>query len=150
MPNESGRGVDAALPDHIAGLSTGHPRTASVCQWLTDMLAALGSTMAFGVLDGPIAPLVDAFSMSALRVIHTRHESGAVFCAMEASLVLRAPQVAFVTTGPGLYNALNGTAAAQRSKTSCALRVLPFSTWSSIQLGHRHSSNESVLCRLRA
>jgi acetolactate synthase I/II/III large subunit len=113
MPRESGRGVDAALPDHIAGRSTGHPRTASVCQWLTDMLAGLGATMAFGVPGGPIAPLVDALSQGVLRVIHTRHESSAVFCAMEASLVLRAPQVVFVTTGPGLYNALNGIAAAQ-------------------------------------
>jgi len=69
--------------------------------------------MAFGVPGGPIAPLVDALSHSALRVIWTRHESGAVFCATEASLALDLPQVAFVTTGPGLYNALNGISAAQ-------------------------------------
>src|SRR5258708_8498353 len=48
-----------------------------------------------------------------MDVVHTRHETGAGFGAMEADWATGRPAVVFTTTGPGLVNALNGIAAAR-------------------------------------
>ena len=87
--------------------------TAYVSDELARLLLELGITHAFGLIGGACAPLASALGKSELRVVHARHEAGAVFQALEASLATGRPMAAFATTGPGLLNALNGIAAAR-------------------------------------
>ena len=86
---------------------------ASLCDALFDRLYALGARDAFGIVGGAIAPLCAALERSPLRALQTRHEAGALFAATEASLATGRPVLAFVTTGPGLTNALTGALAAR-------------------------------------
>lgn len=81
---------------------------------LTQLLVELGVRTAFGVVGGGIAPMTDALNRSEIRVVHTRHESGAAFAALEASLAGGRPTVVFATTGPGITNALTGLFVARR------------------------------------
>ncbi|MCA9705443.1 MAG: thiamine pyrophosphate-binding protein [Myxococcales bacterium] len=71
-------------------------------------LSDLGVETAFGIVGGGIAPMSHAFHRSRIRVVHTRHEAGAAFAAVEASLASGRPTVVFTTTGPGITNALTG------------------------------------------
>lgn len=68
---------------------------------------------AYGLTGGPIASLCDALGRSRIRSLHCRHESGAAFAALEDSLVTGDPCAVFVTTGPGITNALTGMCAAR-------------------------------------
>lgn len=86
-------------------------RTAS--RWLADSLARLGVGHAFGVLGGGIAPFAAGLAASPIRLFHTRHEAGAAFAAIEAHFATDRPTAVVVTTGPGLFNALNGLMAAR-------------------------------------
>ena len=79
---------------------------------LPDALRRLGVQQAFGVCGGAQALLWAGFS-KALDVTHFRHESGAAFAACEAHLAGGAPVAVFVTTGPGITNALTGAIAAR-------------------------------------
>ena len=85
----------------------------SASQALTRLLESLGCTQAFGLVGGAIAPLSEALLHSALQVVHCRHEGGAAFAATEAHFASDRPVVVFVTTGPGILNALTGVAAAR-------------------------------------
>jgi len=76
-------------------------------------LHALGVRFAFGVVGGGIAPFAEALQRSPIRVHHFRHEAGAVFAAVEAYFRTGEPAAVFVTTGPGLLNALNAVVAAR-------------------------------------
>lgn len=60
-----------------------------------------------------MAPLFHALVHGDLTTLHFRHEAGAAFAAIEASLATRSPVVVFTTAGPGLTNALTGMAAAR-------------------------------------
>jgi acetolactate synthase I/II/III large subunit len=82
------------------------PKT--VADTLVEALTALGVEHAFGVIGGGIAPFCKAVSRSAIRLMHARHESGAAFAALEASLATGKLTVVFVTTGPGLTNSHTG------------------------------------------
>lgn len=82
-------------------------------QAIVGFLTALGVRYAFGVSGGAIAAIWGALSTSDIEVVHFRHESGAVFAAMEAHFATGAPVVVFTTTGPGLTNALTGLLAAR-------------------------------------
>jgi acetolactate synthase-1/2/3 large subunit len=85
------------------------PRTeGSVVDALADTLVALGVQYAFGVTGGAIAPFCAAVKDSPIKLVHFRHESGAAFAALEASIASRRPVVVFCTTGPGLTNAITG------------------------------------------
>ncbi|MEO1083840.1 MAG: thiamine pyrophosphate-binding protein [Acidobacteriota bacterium] len=75
---------------------------------LATLLVDAGVENAFGVVGGGVAPLADALNQSKIRVMHTRHESGAVFAAAEASLLSGRPAVVFATTGPGITNCMTG------------------------------------------
>lgn len=77
------------------------------------MLESLGVRRAYGVTGGPIAPVCHELGRSGLRALHCRHESGAAFAALEDSLASGAPALVFVTTGPGITNALTGMCAAR-------------------------------------
>ncbi len=76
-------------------------------------LARLGVRDAFGVLGGGIAAFADGLRRSPIRLRHTRHEAGAAFAAVEAHFASGRPTAIVVTTGPGLWNALNGAMAAR-------------------------------------
>lgn len=86
---------------------------ATMVDIVTQILCALGVRDVFGIVGGGIAPFADAVLRSPLRLWHTRHEAGAVFAATEAHFATARPSAVFVTTGPGLTNALTGIAAAR-------------------------------------
>jgi acetolactate synthase-1/2/3 large subunit len=77
------------------------------------MLRRLGVTQAFGVMGGAIAPFFHTLAHSEITTLHFRHECGAAFAAIEASLASRRPVLVFTTTGPGLTNAFTGMVAAR-------------------------------------
>lgn len=79
---------------------------------LVRLLSQLGVERSFGVIGGAISPFCHALSESPIAYHHFRHEAGAAFAALEASLATRRPVVVFTTTGPGLTNALTGLMAA--------------------------------------
>jgi acetolactate synthase I/II/III large subunit len=87
------------------------PRTVS--QGLVDALVALGVERAFGVFGGAIAPFCEAVSRSSIELVHCRHEAGAAFAAIEASLASDRPTVVVSTSGPGLTNLFTGMVAAR-------------------------------------
>ncbi len=99
----------------------------TVATELVRMLARLGAREAFGVSGGAMAALWDALSSSRLATYHFRHESGAAFAAIEASLAADRPTVLFTTTGPGLTNALTGILAA-REERARVIVVSPYTT----------------------
>ncbi|MEX2207976.1 MAG: thiamine pyrophosphate-binding protein [Myxococcota bacterium] len=78
------------------------------------LLESLGVRRAYGLTGGPIAPFCDALGRSTrIRTLHCRHESGAAFAALEDSLASGELCAVFVTTGPGITNALTGICAAR-------------------------------------
>ncbi|HTO71158.1 MAG TPA: thiamine pyrophosphate-binding protein [Myxococcota bacterium] len=77
------------------------------------LLESLGVRRAYGLTGGPIAPFCDLLGRSRIESLHCRHESGAAFAALEDSLASGAPTAVFVTTGPGVTNALTGMCAAR-------------------------------------
>ena len=97
------------VPESLAPASA--PTTVSTT--LVDALLRLGVTHAFGVMGGAIAPFFHAVAHSAITTLHLRHETGAGFAAIEASLATRRPVLVFTTAGPGLTNALTAMAAAR-------------------------------------
>jgi acetolactate synthase I/II/III large subunit len=90
-----------------------HIALASVADAFARGLADAGVTHGFGIIGGAIAPLARSLARHAIRVIHTRHEGGAAFAAIEACFASGRPTVVFATTGPGVVNALTGMAAAR-------------------------------------
>jgi len=84
----------------------------SVAKTVVKMLVEMGVKYAFGVSGGAIAPLWAELQHSEIQVLHFRHEAGAAFAAVEASLASNRPVVVFSTTGPGITNALTGLFAA--------------------------------------
>ncbi len=79
---------------------------------LATALARRGCDIAYGVTGAAIGRFTGAAAAAGLRIVHPRHESGAGFMATEHSLVSGRPAVVFVTSGPGLSNALTGLFAA--------------------------------------
>lgn len=80
----------------------------TVAHALVEALHTLGVRHAFGVMGGAISSTFRALATADLRCVHFRHEAGAAFAAVEASLVTRRPVVVFTTAGPGIANALTG------------------------------------------
>jgi acetolactate synthase-1/2/3 large subunit len=89
-------------------------RFAKLSDVLVEILEDLGVETAFGLIGGSIAPFAEALGSCSIKVVHCRHEGGAVFAAIEASFVSGRPSLVFTTTGPGLTNALTGVVAARR------------------------------------
>jgi acetolactate synthase I/II/III large subunit len=87
--------------------------TTTVSDALVDALKRRGCRRSFGILGGATVPFFSALVRQGLAPIHTRHESGAVFAAMEHELAGGGPGLVFTTSGPGLTNALTGIAAAR-------------------------------------
>jgi acetolactate synthase-1/2/3 large subunit len=80
---------------------------------LIEAMQGLGLRRAFGIIGGAVVPFYDALVHSTVEVVQCRHETGAVFAAIEAGLAQDAPALVFVTTGPGLTNALTGVQTAR-------------------------------------
>jgi acetolactate synthase-1/2/3 large subunit len=88
------------------------PTARRVANVMVDTLRELGVTNYFGIPGGAISPIYDALLDSpGARVIHNRHETGALFMAAGCSLMGKLPCV-LVTSGPGLTNAITGLASA--------------------------------------
>jgi acetolactate synthase I/II/III large subunit len=85
----------------------------TVAEAFARVLLDLGVSHAFGVMGGAIAPLCETLARSALRIVHCRHETGAAFAAIEAYFSTNRPCALFTTTGPSLFNAMNGIMAAR-------------------------------------
>lgn len=71
-----------------------------------------GVQTVFGLSGGHILPLFEGLRVEGLRLIDTRHESGAAFMAEGWALATAEPGVVAVTAGPGLTNAVPGLAEA--------------------------------------
>jgi acetolactate synthase-1/2/3 large subunit len=96
-----------------AGAAWAEPAAWSCGRALSEALVALGVRQAFGLLGGGIAPFAAGLAATAIEFFHLRHEAGAGFAAIEASLISGRPTLAVVTTGPGLINILNPLFAAR-------------------------------------
>ena len=79
---------------------------------LVGMLADAGVECVFGIPGGAISPVHDALIDSRIRVITTRHESGAMFAAAGYARATGKLGVVAVTSGPGVLNAMTGLASA--------------------------------------
>jgi acetolactate synthase-1/2/3 large subunit len=79
---------------------------------LVEMLAEAGVELVFGLPGGAISPVHDALMDSRLRVVTTRHESGAMFAAAGYARTTNKLAVVAVTSGPGVLNAMTGLASA--------------------------------------
>lgn len=98
----------------VSGMSA--PQEAPVLRVSDALIASLydlGVRHAFGVTGGALAPFYDSLGRSPISVVHCRHETGAAFAAAESYFAAGAPSLVFVTSGPGLTNALTGLAAAR-------------------------------------
>ena len=109
--------VEACVSEEVVGWGRQEPWAAAsartVSRWIGRELARLGVRHAFGVLGGGVAPFGDGLCRGPIRLVHTRHEGGAMFAAIESYFASARPAVVVVTTGPGLFNALNGVMAAR-------------------------------------
>ncbi len=79
---------------------------------LVEQLVDAGVEVIFGLPGGPISPVHDALLDSEVRVVTTRHESGALFAAAGYAHTTGRLGVAVVTSGPGVMNAMTGLASA--------------------------------------
>lgn len=108
-----------ALPDRDA------PR-ATVAQALATIFWELGVRLAYGVCGREIVPLWEAlrasgFTPREIVTMHSRHESGAGFAAIASWAFSGRPTVLFVTTGPGLTNAITSLEAARAAGAKLVL-----------------------------
>jgi len=101
------------VPAHVPLHPGSEQASVSVSEALIDVIARLGVTHGFGVFGGGIAPFCEAVSRSPVRIVHCRHEAGAAFAAIEASLASQQLSLVMATTGPGLTNLYTGMVAAR-------------------------------------
>lgn len=80
---------------------------------IVQTLKELGVNTFYGIPGGAICPIYDAlYDHPELRVINTRHETGAAFMAMGHSKVGGSLPCILMTSGPGITNALTGLGSA--------------------------------------
>jgi len=84
-----------------------------VADVIVQTLEELGVTTFYGIPGGAICPIYDSLvDHPNLRVINTRHETGAAYMAMGHSKVGGSLPCLLMTSGPGITNALTGLASA--------------------------------------
>jgi len=83
---------------------------------LVDALEALGVEYVFGVPGGAALPILDVLARRGPRYILCRDETGAVFMAQAMGRITGMPGVVLTTSGPGLINAVCGTATATEDR----------------------------------
>ncbi len=99
------------LPSLVVPAGAGIRST--VVESLVDTLWNLGVRQAFGIMGGAVAPFCEAVNRSPIELLHCRHEGGAAFAAIEASLASGRLTVVFSTSGPGITNSITGMMAAR-------------------------------------
>ncbi len=110
--------ISMPAPPTRRALGTVPPATVPVTQArraadvLVDQIVAAGVEVVFGLPGGPISPIHDALLDSDIKVVTTRHESGAMFAAAGYAHTTGKLGVAVVTSGPGVLNAVTGLASA--------------------------------------
>jgi acetolactate synthase-1/2/3 large subunit len=105
--------LDAQILELDTGASPAPRRPRRTADGLVDVLAEAGVDLVFGLPGGPISPLFDALlDRPDVRVVTTRHESGAMFAAAGYAHTTGRLGVAAVTSGPGVLNAITGLASA--------------------------------------
>ncbi|KAI1027043.1 hypothetical protein LB504_007859 [Fusarium proliferatum] len=75
---------------------------------IVESLPAFGCDKAFGVSGTNIHHIWKALHRPDIKVYHFRHESGAAFAAAEYSILTGKFVIVFVTSGPGITNAITG------------------------------------------
>jgi acetolactate synthase-1/2/3 large subunit len=103
---------DAWPPKRPPAPAPGSVETVRAADLLVEMLGEAGVDVVFGLPGGPISPIHDALLDSELRVVTTRHESGAMFAAAGYAHTTGKLGVVAVTSGPGVLNAMTGLASA--------------------------------------
>ena len=86
--------------------------TVRAADLLVQMLEDAGVEVVFGLPGGAISPVHDALLDSSIRMVTTRHESGAMFAAAGHAHSTGKLGVVAVTSGPGALNAMTGLASA--------------------------------------
>jgi acetolactate synthase-1/2/3 large subunit len=79
---------------------------------LVSLLVQAGVEVVFGIPGGAISPVHDAFLDTGIRLITTRHESGAMFAAAAYARMTGKLGVVAITSGPGILNSMTGLATA--------------------------------------
>jgi acetolactate synthase-1/2/3 large subunit len=97
--------------------------TRSGGQVLVDQLVLHGADLAFGVPGESYLAVLDAVHDAPLRLVVTRHESGAANMAEAYGKLTGRPGVCMVTRGPGATNASNGVHTAFQDSTPMLLLV---------------------------
>lgn len=104
--------MEQALPQYSTQESPAPLKRAA--DVIIDILIAAKVEVIFGLPGGTIAPVYDALlDHPEIRVITTRHESGAMFAAAAYARATGKLGVVLVTSGPGVLNAITGLASAQ-------------------------------------
>ncbi|MEO8699393.1 MAG: thiamine pyrophosphate-binding protein [Kofleriaceae bacterium] len=102
----------AMLADRIDPPAAPPPPTIRGADLVVSMLEQAGVDTVFGLPGGAISPIHDALLDSRIRVVTTRHESGAMFAAAAHARATGKLAVVAVTSGPGALNAMTGLATA--------------------------------------
>ena len=107
--------VELAKPvEPVAPLAPEKPMQVTMrgADLIVQMLVDAGVEVVFGLPGGAISPVHDALMDSKIRVVTTRHESGAMFAAAGYAQATGKIGVVAVTSGPGCLNAMTGLASA--------------------------------------
>ncbi|MGH3756827.1 thiamine pyrophosphate-binding protein [Actinophytocola sp.] len=105
---------DRTLPDDL-------PTTETAANAIIRALQENDTECIFAIPGGAVTPLLFAADDNGLRVVVTRHETGAAFVAMGYAQVGRRLGVCAVTAGPGATNAITGIAAAMHDSAPVVL-----------------------------
>ncbi len=115
-PRDLARGYKSppivASANDVAHVRIAPVRALRGAEVLVEMLVDLDVGVVFGLPGGAISPVHDALIDSGLRVVTTRHESGAMFAAAAYARATGKLGVVAVTSGPGVLNAMTGLATA--------------------------------------
>jgi acetolactate synthase-1/2/3 large subunit len=87
--------------------------TSSAARGLLQTVANHGVRFAFGIPGGLISPVFNALEdVPEIRLISTRHETMAAFCAIGSAVATGSPALILTTAGPGITNVATGVASA--------------------------------------
>jgi acetolactate synthase I/II/III large subunit len=88
-------------------------REQNAARAMLQVFARRGVRVAFGIPGGLISSIFDALTeVPEIRLVMTRHEAMAAFCAIGHVVATGSPALVLTTSGPGITNALTGVAAA--------------------------------------
>lgn len=88
---------------------------------LAETLRRAGVRVVFGLSGNQVLPVFDACLSSGIRIVHVRHEAGAVHMADAWAQVTGETGVALVAAGPGFANSLSPLYSARRAESPVLL-----------------------------